>query len=472
MIELLDGWSDELENEFATWSTAQRRVERTGPVWSQFYDFREPVNAPFQSQAVFHDSPARFKGFSGPVGSGKSTALVAEALALAYANPGLPGLIGAPTYPMLRDVTRAAFLEGLQAAGVPYTFRAADNEVLLTEPRSVVRFRSLDNPERLIGSNLAWFGVDELTYTKEDAWHRLEARLRHPKASKLVGFGAWTPKGFDWVYEKFVGPERVKGYDAVLASPGENKALPEDYYDRLKSSYDERFYEQEVLGRYLSIFAGQTYHAFLRDENVMPLTFDPRFPLIWTMDFNVNPMASAICQIVGNRAHVLQEIILPNSNTVASCEVFWHRAQPYLKAMGGLPLRVHVYGDPAGNQMRTSASKSDWAIVRDAFAQWPMLPMSYMVASSHPAVKDRVNAMNGMLRNAYGERRLFVDPSCKELTADLEQVVWKTDAAGSSIAEIDKSNLKRTHVSDALGYMVEKEFGIRQRGGPQSGWIA
>lgn len=50
------------------------------------------------SQQKFHDSRARFKGFSGPIGSGKSAALCQEAIKLAYLNPGRTGLIGAPTY--------------------------------------------------------------------------------------------------------------------------------------------------------------------------------------------------------------------------------------------------------------------------------------------------------------------------------------------------------------------------------------
>ncbi len=217
----------------------------------------------------------------------------------------------------------------------------------------------------------------------------------------------------------------------------------------------------------------------------MLLPFDPRYPLCWSLDFNVNPMASVIFQIVGNdygnsdarRLHVLEEIILGNSNTPEACRVFRERAQAYLDiarrgASGHVPITVRVYGDPAGNQRRSSADRTDWHIVRDSFARWPELPMEYMVASSAPSVKGRVNAMNAMLCNAYGERRLLVDPKCSELIADLEQVSWKTDSAGNSIAELDKSNLNRSHSSDALGYPVEKEFGLKQYGGPRSGCIA
>jgi hypothetical protein len=39
-------------------------------------------------------------------------------------------------------------------------------------------------------------------------------------------------------------------------------------------------------------------------------------------------------------------------------------------------------------------------------------------------------------------------------------VHWKTDAHGNPLGEIDKSDPARTHVSDALGYMIAKEFGM------------
>jgi hypothetical protein len=59
----------------------------------------------FPSQRRFYESVARYSGFSGPVGSGKTHALVFRALRAAAANPGCTGLLGAPTIPMLRSVT-------------------------------------------------------------------------------------------------------------------------------------------------------------------------------------------------------------------------------------------------------------------------------------------------------------------------------------------------------------------------------
>ena len=40
-------------------------------------------------------------------------------------------------------------------------------------------------------------------------------------------------------------------------------------------------------------------------------------------------------------------------------------------------------------------------------------------------------------------------------------MVWKADVAGNITGDIDKSDKRRTHVSDALGYLVEEEFGLK-----------
>ena len=148
--------------------------------------------APLPSQSKFHDSKARFKGFSGPIGSGKSQALCQEAIRLSYLNPGRQGLIGAPTYPMLRDATLTSFLEVLANNAIRHELNKSELVLVMKDTSSRIYFRSVDDFERLRGTNLAWFGLDELTYTAEEAWLRLEGRLRDPLAQRLSGFAVWT----------------------------------------------------------------------------------------------------------------------------------------------------------------------------------------------------------------------------------------------------------------------------------------
>jgi hypothetical protein len=103
--------------------------------------------------------------------------------------------MAAPTFTMLSDATLSGLYQVLEAEEIDYELRKADGESTLVRPDSTALLRSLDQPERLRGTNLAWFGIDELSYARPEAWLRLEARLRDPKATKLCGFGVWTPQG-------------------------------------------------------------------------------------------------------------------------------------------------------------------------------------------------------------------------------------------------------------------------------------
>ena len=54
--------------------------------------------------------------------------------------------------------------------------------------------------------------------------------------------------------------------------------------------------------------------------------------------------------------------------------------------------------------------------------------------------------------------RVLIDPKCKELIKDLREVKRKRDTNGSPTGKLDKSNLDRTHLSDALSYLFAHEF--------------
>lgn len=402
-----------------------------------------------------------------------------KALELASVNRGLPGLVGGPTFQALRDTTQTAFFEVLDEIGLKYTFNQQRNTITLPNGTPIL-FRSLEKPERLRGANLAWVLVDELTFCKRDAWKRLAARVRHPKAKHLCQAAGWTPNGFDWVYDELVTKSGENGIEVILATPRENYFLPQDYYDNLKADYDEKFYRQEALGEYLNLISGAVYFAFSRSENIKHLEYNPALPLCWSLDFNVNPMASVICQIADyapfaylsskstRHLNVLDEIVLPDSNVPAVCEEFKRRTEG-LRPTGGR-LVVRVYGDPAGNA-RGQTGQSNYELIKAAFRNDSRYELQMMVKSSAPRVVDRVNAVNSLLCNAEGDRRCFMTPKCQEVIRDCEQVVWKTDSAGNSTGEINKTkDGMRTHASDSMGYLIEAEFSLtRTTGGYKTG---
>jgi phage terminase large subunit len=409
--------------------------------------FRRIAYSPLPSQKLFHKSTARMKGFSGPIGSGKSQALCHEAIRLTYLNPGRSGLIGAPTYPMLRDATQQTLFEILDSNRIPYEHARAENVLRMKDSGSRILFRPLDDFERLRGTNLAWFGLDELTYAPEGSWLRLEGRLRDPKANRLCGFAVWTPKGYDWVYRRFIS-ESKSGYKVIQARPFENRFLLDqipDFYERLKGSYDEKFYQQEVLGRYLHMRVGLVYHTFDRKDHVKEMNADPNLPLLWALDFNVDPMSSVVAQIHRGRIWALDEIVLRHASTEEACARFQ-------EGFGGHAAGIVVYGDASGNNVQTTGC-SDYQIMRQFFRANDGVPVEFRVPKANPLVRDRVNLMNAKMRPASGEIQLFVHGRCKELIKDLEQVTYKED---SNLIDKERDR-SRTHLSDALGYLVWQE---------------
>ncbi|MCC7235005.1 MAG: hypothetical protein IT163_06865 [Bryobacterales bacterium] len=404
--------------------------------------------SPLESQAAFHGLRARFKGFSGPVGSGKSKALCYEAIRLSYENRGGRGLLGAPTYRMLLDAAVPALVETLESHRLPFLYKRTGQQIVLQDIGSTIYLRGLAESTPLRGLNLSWFGVDELTYATEEAWQQLEARLRDPRAREYCGFGVWTPKGQDWVYRRFV-ESRDSEYGLVLAKPFENRHIlgrNPRYYDVLKNSYTERDYQQEVLGEYTAADSNLVYGAFERAKNVAACAYQAKQPLLWAFDFNVDPMCSVVAQRVGKEVHVIDEIVLRRSGTEEMCGEFANR-------YGLHEGQLRVYGDASGHA-RSTKGASDYDLVRRSLRRCGGIRYTLTAPRRNPAVRDRVALVNALMKNAAGERLLKVDGRCKELIQDFIQMKFKD---GSSMLDKD-SDGDRSHLSDALGYLLWQEF--------------
>jgi hypothetical protein len=401
---------------------------------------------------------------------------------------------------MLRDASLKTMFELIDEHRIPFHFVKSEYRIHLTECDSHILCRSVENFDRLRGTNLAWFALDETSYCPEMAWLQLEARLRDPLAKEKAGCGAWTPKGHDWIYRKFVKQERPNPqYQAVLANPRENTYIDASFYDGLLASYSPNFARQEVLGEYLNVFTGRAYQDFQSEpegniwrvgdrakenwDGFRPCVYERTRPLLWSLDFNISPATSVIAQTVSQtpgyhlgpneiggrhaQLNVLDEIFIHNIRTEQHVEAFHAKVLPQLKRGG--KLRVIVYGDASGERRQSSASKSDYAILREFFVRHNHeFDVSFRVPQQNPLVVDRVNSVNALCKSHSGNRRLAVHQRCKELIRDLEEVSWAQDSSGNLQAALSTKQPDRNHVSDALGYLVHYEMGIRPKSGMTS----
>lgn len=424
-------------------------------------------------QKQVYDAQERFRVLVAGRRFGKTYLCVPELLRMAW-GPEREAWYVAPTY---KQAKRIAWKQ-LKRQAKPYILSKNESELSVElKCGGRIALHGAENYDALRGPGLDGLVLDEYADIPVEAWQEVLRPMLADRLGRALFIG--TPEGFNHFYDLWSEAKSGKqNWAAWQFTTLQGGNVPPAEVEAARDDLDEKVFRQEFEASFEN-YAGRAYYAFSRTENVHPVTFDPRHPLCWSLDFNLNPMAAVICQIVGGDVRVLRELVLPESNTPEACEVFRERVQPYLDAargnqIGVVPINLRVYGDPAGNNgSHAGADKSDWNIVKSALSEWRnVLPSDVKVATKDPGFKARVNAVNAMLCNSHGVRRMVIDPSCRELIADFEKVAWKTDAAGNPTSKLDKdADQKRSHVSDALAYLIEKEFGLKNYGGPRSSLI-
>lgn len=219
---------------------------------------------------------------------------------------------------------------------------------------------------------------------------------------------------------------------------------------------------------------GNVYHQFNEITHCKPIVRDETMQLFVSLDFNVDPMSVVIGQYdrgsgirLMERCEVLEELVIPNSNTPAMMDRLLNALEKY---QWGYQLDVEIYGDAAGTQRSPNSSKTNWQIVAEYFLLKPYISYRFLRKKANPNILDRINAVNTMLRSADGTVRLWMnDMTCPELVKDMKKVKFQTDSSGGSTGLLDKSDKRRTHISDALGYAVEYLFSLKSRAGGKKG---
>jgi hypothetical protein len=431
---------------------------------------------PHPEQSRLLASPARFRVVPAGRRSGKTERakrhLVTQALtAQGWDDPRF--FAGAPT----RDQAKAIYWADLKAMFDPRLYAKPPSETELCirlVTGAEVYVLGMDKPERIEGR--PWNGgiLDEFANMKPGAWgENVRPALSDRKGwCWLIGVPEGRNHYYDlWKYARSGVDPEWDGFtwrSVDILDPAEVEAA--------RRQLDPLVFEQEYEASFVN-FEGRAYYPFQEADHCKPLVYNPKAPLILCFDFNVEPGVCAIVQeqrlpgqfergpgkvlaldrpITGTG--VIAEVHIPrNSNTPAVC-------QKVLKDFGTHAGVVRCYGDATGGARGTAkVAGSDWELIRSILKHGSPeqgLPgfgdrLEFRVRLSNPAERARVNAMNSRLRASDGTIRLMVDPArAPHVVKDLEGV--RTLKGGSG--EIDPM---LTHISDALGYYVEREFPVR-----------
>jgi Terminase large subunit, T4likevirus-type, N-terminal len=406
-------------------------------------------------------SPHRFRLLVAGRRFGK-TYLANVELFRAASGAGRKAWYVAPTYRQAKRIAWAPLKELTR----PYWASKPQESDLRIELQGggTIALRGADSYDSLRGEGLDFVVLDEYASMAPAAWNEvLRPALADRKGGALfIG----TPRGFNHFYDLYEGAQSQRDWATFHFSTEEGGNVAVEELQSAARELDERVYRQEFRASFENLTSGRVYYAFDR-RDVKPVEYDPRFPLCWSLDFNIDPASSVLCQIVHGHVYVLDEIVLRDASTYDVCQEFARRTKLYVESLERYrSLAVSVYGDATGESRRSAASRTDWQIVRDFFTRHPGdYHAVFKVRSRNPELKDRINCVNAIISNANRERRLTVSPKCKQLIRDLQQVSWKSDANGNPIGDLDRSDRMRTHTSDALGYLTADEFPMRARVG-------
>ncbi len=326
---------------------------------------------------------------------------------------------------------------------------------------SRIQLKSAFKTGKLRGSGVDFVVFDESALIDPRAWTEGCRPALSDRKGRALFIG--TPKGRDYFYDLYEraisGDPEWAGYRFTTLQGG---IIDQAEIDSLSHDLDPETFRQEIEASFNTIGHHKVYKGFNRAIHIQPVTFENLHPIVWALDFNVNPMCMLLMQRIGDEVRVLEEIVIrPEAHTEMACDVALDRLMFYYKQVPvwQRPLTVKVYGDASGGQRRTAGARTDWTIIKDFFTKWVGdFSPEFRTTSSNPPVRDRINCVKARLLSQAGDSRLFIHPQCKELIRDLEEVAWATDATGAATDQLNKSDRNRTHTSDALGYFIYQEF--------------
>jgi hypothetical protein len=229
----------------------------------------------------------------------------------------------------------------------------------------------------------------------------------------------------------------------INASSYDNKSLPPEFLKSLEENYDKQLIKAYLHGEFVNLQYGQTYYSFSRNKNIAKVDYNRNLPIYIGMDFNIDPITCCFIQEYnsGSKVRVFDEISIRHTG---GNELMTQELCNEIKRRYPQNNNITVFPDPSGKQKRTSSISTDHDIIRQN---------GFRILSKRaaPTVIDRVNSVNAIMKNC------IIDPKCKGLIRDLEQVVNK-----EGTREIDKSSKDLTHFSDGFGYYIDYQHAIRK----------
>ena len=389
-----------------------------------------------EAQKVIAQSDARFRVLCAGRRFGKSILAIREMAKFAR-QPNKAIMYVAPTYGMARNIIFEPLKQKMRDLRWAKKINETRMEITLVN-NSKIMLRGAENYDALRGTGVDFLVMDEMADIKPEAWSevlRPTLSAQNPPGSALF---VSSPKGLNHFKDLFDLGKTQDEWESWQMTTIEGGNVPPEEVEAAKRDLDEKTWRQEYEASFEN-YSSLIYWAFDLEDSVKKWEPKELKQVMLFCDFNVNPIVGAVVVRTEYGLHIIDEIVIYGSNTDELAQEMRRR---YPKE------QIIAFPDPAGAQNRTSAGgKTDHSILQNAGFRVLFRPR-------HPKVKDRINAVNSLLLNTNKERRMFVDPKCREVIKSLSRHTYKE---GTMIPDKDNG---LDHMSDAIGYGVEYLFPV------------
>lgn len=418
---------------------------------------------------AWHAATQTEKGIKGGVRSGKTYAMCAEAIGLAYINRPYTHLSLSPTFSLACDTVVTVLEQILDKEGYDYHFSKSSQtfKIYFGRKRSdVANILIYGAEQEFKGLTVASGDIQEpFSIAKRNMliwWERI-SDVRAKINARLWG-GTAEPDKMQWGWEYFKKKimNTPKTYATTITTYDNRQYLPEGYIEELEEKYDTRMRRVYMLGQNINLAQGAVYYAFNNEKHVKPHhelmsiinAQTGKLTILLGFDFNVDPMTCAEFIIVGDKRLQVDEYKISNSNTAELCDLVINRLRSKYPDLEG-SWSILITGDASGKAKKSSsAGMTDITIISQSFYSAGLEP-DLIFEESNPPVRDRVNYVNKL----FETERYLISDQCEHSIRDRELVVWKK---GAEKFIIDKSKDDLTHLSEAGDYamMLSKRMGI------------
>ena len=339
-------------------------------------------------------------------------------------------------------------------------------QILKLKSGSIVGFKSNDSGREKFqgtGKDLIWFDEEHDKDVYDEATIRVEAgRSLSVIVTCTLLPPEGVPGGVTWTYNDIILPWKAGKLPDILlvsASIYDNPFIAPDEIRFLESIYPPGSQPRRIRldGELLAGSGGaRAFPGFDRDLHVHPQAdkWNPRRPICWCWDFNIDPMITQIGQRDGNVFRFFDEFVSEGSSIEDMCD------QVY-ETYGGHRGEWWIYGDQTGAHRSVQTAETNYTLIVNRMRS-KGIGTRLKLPNVNPLVRDRINASNRQMKDERGDLNIEVDPKCSELIADFEQVQLDPRGGLRKVSNRSDPYFKRTHASDAATYWIAYEAPVVQ----------